>query len=141
MCVCVCVCVYVWGKGLPVYHPGSLGHLGTPETSGRIGEGIDFGSASRSGPQNDGKEIFKGSWSVAVCTGTRFLEGHWQDALEAFVLSARQPSLSTSSKIVSKEAIIDTCKSLLNLLGPQFLDLSSGDAQFSASLCRGLPEG
>ena len=114
MCVCVCVCVYVWGKGLPVYHLGSLGHLGTPETSDRIGEGIDFGSASRSGPQNDGNEIFKeGSWLVAVCTGTRFLEGHWQDALEAFVLSALQPSLSTSSKIVSKEAITDTCKSLV----------------------------
>ena len=38
--MCVCVCVYVWGKGLPVYHLGSLGHLGTPETSGRIGEGL-----------------------------------------------------------------------------------------------------
>lgn len=88
--------------------------LGTPETSGRIGEGIDFGSASTSGPENDGNEIVKeGSWLVGVCIGTRFLEGHWQDALEAFVLSGLQPSLSTSSKTVSKEAIMDTCKSLV----------------------------
>lgn len=64
MCLCPQVevhllCVYVWGKGLPVYHLGSLGHLWliigcllrTSETPGRIGEGIDFGSASTSAPR------------------------------------------------------------------------------------------
>lgn len=30
---------------------------------------------------------------------------------------------------------------LLSLLGPQFLDLYQGDAQFSAPLRRGQPEG
>lgn len=148
MCMCVGACMCggrgdlstTWGAWDTLAdHRVSLG---TPETSGRIDEEIDFGSASRWGPQNDRNEIFKeGNWMVGVCIGTRFLEGHRQDALEAFVLSALQPSLSTSSKTVSKEAVIDACKSSVALLGPQFLDLYQGDARFSVSPRRGPPEG
>ena len=128
MCMCVGACM-CGGRGYLSTTWGAWDtladhrvSLGTPEASGRIGDGIDFGSASESGPQNDRNEIFKeGNWLVGVCIGTRFLESHRQDALEAFVLSALQPSLSTSSETVSKEAVTDTCKSSV----AQSLGLSS----------------
>lgn len=128
MCMCVGACM-CGGRGYLSTTWGAWDtladhrvSLGTPEASGRIGDGIDFGSASESGPQNDRNEIFKeGNWLVGVCIGTRFLESHRQDALEAFFLSALQPSLSTSSETVSKEAVIDACKSSV----AQSLGLSS----------------
>lgn len=53
-----------------------------------------------------------------------------------------QPSLSTSFKTVSKEAIIDTCKSLVTqCLGASIPGSALAGCSVLSLLCRGLPEG
>lgn len=52
--------------------------LGTPETSGRIGEGVDFGSAGQPPRMVEMRFSNKeANWLVGAQIGTTLMEGHW----------------------------------------------------------------